>query len=263
MKTDATLLANNSQNCWMLHVTSVCTPCCMLLGVVGSCCAKFEIEPPTPNISFVPWSPKLAQQCWIRLHSSANINDWGNARAFYMVLFGVYKILWVVFFPWCAAGLWIPLAWDRGAGSQASIPLPIRFARSLNWFTRRSFHVYVTKGIRFGRFLRIQFQSNWDISLKPLRLKGHNWPDTTLHFLPWKIGIGWNYDSFSFISSCCLWIASAASLLSRKLLLSFSCSKGMVWFNSFSSLSSVSPLSERGPPCSSQTCLIFAPYRSQ
>ena len=37
MQTDATLLANNSQ-----HVASVCTPCCMLLGVIWSCCAKFE-----------------------------------------------------------------------------------------------------------------------------------------------------------------------------------------------------------------------------
>ena len=26
----------------MLHVESVCTPCCTLLRVVGSCCAKFE-----------------------------------------------------------------------------------------------------------------------------------------------------------------------------------------------------------------------------
>ena len=42
-QTDATLLANNSQQCWMLHVASVCTPCCMLLRVVGSCCVKFEI----------------------------------------------------------------------------------------------------------------------------------------------------------------------------------------------------------------------------
>ena len=39
---DATLLANNFQHCWMLHVASVCTPCCMLLRVVGSCCTKFE-----------------------------------------------------------------------------------------------------------------------------------------------------------------------------------------------------------------------------
>ena len=34
VQTDVTLLANNSQHCWMLHVASVCTPCCMLLDVV-------------------------------------------------------------------------------------------------------------------------------------------------------------------------------------------------------------------------------------
>jgi len=34
VQTDATLLANNSQHCWMLRVTSICTPCCVLLGVV-------------------------------------------------------------------------------------------------------------------------------------------------------------------------------------------------------------------------------------
>ena len=38
----AILLANNSQLCWMLHVASVCRRCCMLLRVVGSCCAKLE-----------------------------------------------------------------------------------------------------------------------------------------------------------------------------------------------------------------------------
>ena len=38
--TDATWLTNNSQHCWMLHVASVCTSCCM--HVVGSFCAKFE-----------------------------------------------------------------------------------------------------------------------------------------------------------------------------------------------------------------------------
>ena len=37
VKTDATLLANNSQHRWMLHVESIWTPCCMLhvLGVVA------------------------------------------------------------------------------------------------------------------------------------------------------------------------------------------------------------------------------------
>ena len=63
VQTDATLLANkDSQQCWMLHVASVCTPCCMLLDVVACCCAKFEtgqtFQATTPNISFVPWSPK-------------------------------------------------------------------------------------------------------------------------------------------------------------------------------------------------------------
>ena len=60
MQTEATELANNFQRCWMLDVASVCTPCCMLLRVVGSCCAKFEtgqtFEPTTPNI--------VGQQCW-------------------------------------------------------------------------------------------------------------------------------------------------------------------------------------------------------
>ena len=36
VQTDATLLANNSQHCWMLHVAPVCSPCCMSLRVVGS-----------------------------------------------------------------------------------------------------------------------------------------------------------------------------------------------------------------------------------
>ena len=102
MQTDATLLANNFQHCWMLHVASVCTPCCMLLDVIACCCAKFEtgqtFQPTTPNISFVPWSPKrtatmldpfaqLFQHCWDR------------ARALRMV----YKDLWVVSFPRCTA----------------------------------------------------------------------------------------------------------------------------------------------------------------
>ena len=46
----------------MLHVASVCAPCCMLLDVAACCCAKFEtsqtFQPTTPNIPFVPWSPK-------------------------------------------------------------------------------------------------------------------------------------------------------------------------------------------------------------
>ena len=87
-----------TQHCWMLHLTSVCTPCCTLCRVVGSCCAKFETgqtyEPTNPNISFVPWSPKRSatmlkscgsylsedelqvrqhcSSCCIHLHTTAN-----------------------------------------------------------------------------------------------------------------------------------------------------------------------------------------------
>ena len=53
----ATLLANNSQYCWMLHVASVCTPCCMLLGVVASACTPLPTGTQQLTTSF-------AQQCW-------------------------------------------------------------------------------------------------------------------------------------------------------------------------------------------------------
>ena len=87
----------------MLHVASVCTPCCMLLDVVACCCTKFEtgqtFQPTTPNISFFPWSPK---------HSATMLDPftqpfqhcWGHARSLRMV----YKDLWVVCFPRCTAG---------------------------------------------------------------------------------------------------------------------------------------------------------------
>ena len=48
-----------TQHCWMFHVASVCTPCCMLLDIVVCCCTKSETGQTfqstfTPNISFVP-----------------------------------------------------------------------------------------------------------------------------------------------------------------------------------------------------------------
>ena len=42
----------------------------------------------------------VAQQCWIRLQTSSNINCWGHARGLHMV----FKVLWVVSFPRCTAG---------------------------------------------------------------------------------------------------------------------------------------------------------------
>ena len=103
VQTDSTLLANNSQHCWILHVASVCTPCFMLLDVVVCCCAKFEtgqtFQPTTSSISFVPWSPKRSATM---LDPFAQLlqHCWGHARSLRMV----YKDLWVVSFLRCTAG---------------------------------------------------------------------------------------------------------------------------------------------------------------
>ena len=103
MQTDVTGLANNSQHCWMLHVASVCTPCCMLLDVVACCWVKFEtgqtFQPTTPNISFVPWSPSRSTTMLDPLAQLFQ-HCWGHARSLRMV----YNDLWVVSFPRCTAG---------------------------------------------------------------------------------------------------------------------------------------------------------------
>ena len=96
MQRDTTLLANNSQHCWMLHVASVCTPCCMLLDVVACYCAKFEtgqtFQPTTPNTSFLLRDRRsVAQQCWIRLRSSSNIAGATHAHyAWFTKSYGLY-----------------------------------------------------------------------------------------------------------------------------------------------------------------------------
>ena len=70
---------------------------------VAYCCAKFNtgqtFQPTTPNISFVPWSPKRSATM---LDPFAQLfqHCWGHARSFRVV----YKDLWVVSFPRCTAG---------------------------------------------------------------------------------------------------------------------------------------------------------------
>ena len=72
-------LPGNGSNiyCWMLQVAAVCTPYCMLFRIVGICCAEYEVvkllsqQLPTFLLFSDRWS--IAQQCWIRLHSSSNI----------------------------------------------------------------------------------------------------------------------------------------------------------------------------------------------
>ena len=97
VQTDASLLANNSQHCWMLHIASVCTPCFMLLDVAACCCAKFETsqtcQPTTPNIFFLFRDRRsLLQQYWIRLRSSSNIVGATHAHyAWITKTYGLYS----------------------------------------------------------------------------------------------------------------------------------------------------------------------------
>ena len=97
VQTDATLLANSSQHCWMLQVACVCTPCCMLLDVVAQNLKVFQ--PTTPNISFVPLSPRC-NATMLDPFAQLSQHFWGLSRSLRMD----YKDLWVVFFPRCTAG---------------------------------------------------------------------------------------------------------------------------------------------------------------
>ena len=65
VQTNASLLTNNSQHYWMLHVASVCIPCCLLLDVVARCCAKFEtgqtLSPVQMDATLLAYN---SQHCW-------------------------------------------------------------------------------------------------------------------------------------------------------------------------------------------------------
>ena len=84
----------------MLRPFAHSVACC---DVAACCCAKFEtgqtFQPTTPNISFVPWSPKRSATM---LDPFAHLfqHCWGQARSLRMV----YKDLWVVSFPRRTAG---------------------------------------------------------------------------------------------------------------------------------------------------------------
>ena len=87
METDATLLANNFQHFWMLHVMAVCTPCCMLLGVVEQ--SLQPVKPLNQQLpTFLPFRHRrsVAQQRWIRLHFLVNCtsNIAGATHAHYV-----------------------------------------------------------------------------------------------------------------------------------------------------------------------------------
>ena len=63
-----------TQHCWMLSVTSVCTPCCMLLRVVAQSLKPVNLfSQQLPTFLLFRDRRSVAQQCWMRLHSSSNI----------------------------------------------------------------------------------------------------------------------------------------------------------------------------------------------
>ena len=95
-----------TQHCWMLHVASVCTPCCMLFRVVRSCCAKFKTgQTLCQQLQiFLLYRDRrsVAQQCWMRLHSSSKTV--GATLACLTWSLWRQEVLWIVSFPRCTAG---------------------------------------------------------------------------------------------------------------------------------------------------------------
>ena len=63
-----------------VHVASVYTPCCMLLGiVVGKRLKPVKLLSQLPPTFILFCDPRsLAKQCWVRLHSSFD-HCWGHA----------------------------------------------------------------------------------------------------------------------------------------------------------------------------------------
>ena len=57
----------------MFHVASVCTPCCMLLDVAQSLKPVKLFSQQLPTFLLFRDRRSVAQQCWIRLHSSSNV----------------------------------------------------------------------------------------------------------------------------------------------------------------------------------------------
>ena len=83
MQTGAAL-AKNFQHCWMpcMFVASVCTPCCVLLEVVAQTLKPVKPLSLQPS-TFLLFTDRrsLAQQCWVRLHSS--FHHAGTTQAYY------------------------------------------------------------------------------------------------------------------------------------------------------------------------------------
>ena len=86
-----------TQHCWMLHIASVCPTCCMLLGVVRSCCAEFGANNSQHFCCFM-FAEALRNN--VGSVCTAFQHFWGHARS----LQKVSNVLWAVSFPRCNAG---------------------------------------------------------------------------------------------------------------------------------------------------------------
>ena len=76
----------------MLHVASVCTPCCMLLDVVAQSLKPVKLfSQQLPTFLLFRDHRSVAQQCWIRLQSSSNIVGAAHAHdAWFTKTYGLY-----------------------------------------------------------------------------------------------------------------------------------------------------------------------------
>ena len=87
MKTDATLLANNSQHCFTCVTCCVCL--CTLLHVTLLCVVEKILKPvkllsqQLPIFLLFRDRRSVAQQCWICWHSSYNVTLVGATHARY------------------------------------------------------------------------------------------------------------------------------------------------------------------------------------
>ena len=74
VKKDATMFTNNSHHCWMLHVASVCTTCCVLLRVFAPSLKPVKLlNQQLPTFLLFRDLRSVALQSCIGLHSSSNI----------------------------------------------------------------------------------------------------------------------------------------------------------------------------------------------
>ena len=99
----------------MLHVASVCPPCCMFcISLSVACCWELlckvwnrsNFEPTAPNISFVPWSPKRSATM-LDLFAQLFQHCLGHADALHVVSFKFTKPYRPRLYPshaWCTAG---------------------------------------------------------------------------------------------------------------------------------------------------------------